>query len=185
MTKLFAPLRRRSIWIAFGIVLVLGAVVISLQAGSGALPTKLTHEALLAIGTAFFFAAAVAFLGNREPDYRAAALEDVDRPRRRQIRRAVMRGDLLVLATEERPTGRNFAQAYVVSTPRVISPIIALLVGFLFQAAAQVADFDGDWLGYAVVIEGVLILGLLIAVIPLHVKWLRNAERLSVQTVNQ
>lgn len=96
-----------------------------------------------------------------------------------------MRGDLLVLATEERPTGRDFAQAYVVSTPRVISPIIALLVGFLFQAAAQAADFDGDWLGYAVVIEGVLILGLLITVIPLHVKWLRNAERLSVQTVNQ
>ncbi|ROQ30875.1 hypothetical protein EDF46_3385 [Frondihabitans sp. PhB188] len=92
---------------------------------------------------------------------------------------------MLVLAEGDRTTGRDFARAYVASTPRVISPVIALLVGFLFQAAAQVADFDGDWLGYVVVVEAVLILGLLITLIPLHVKWLRNAERLSVQTVSQ
>ncbi|WP_148061258.1 hypothetical protein [Frondihabitans sp. PhB188] len=185
MSKLFAPLRRPSVWIAFVIVLVLGATAVFVKAGSGAPPTKLTSGALLAFGVAFYVAAAVAFLGNREPDYRPAALEGVDRPRRRQMQKAVRHGDLLVLAEGDRTTGRDFARAYVASTPRVISPVIALLVGFLFQAAAQVADFDGDWLGYVVVVEAVLILGLLITLIPLHVKWLRNAERLSVQTVSQ
>ncbi len=185
MITLFAPLRRRPIWIAFGIVLVLGAVVVSVEASSGATPTKLTSEALLSVGVAFFVAAVVAFLKNQEPDYRAAVMQGVDRPRRRQIRRAVMRGNLDLLAEEDRVMGRDFAQAYLASTPRALCPSIVLLVGFLFQAAAQVAEFDGGWFGYLILIEAVLILGMLIIAIPLNVRWLRNAERLATQTVRQ
>jgi hypothetical protein len=181
MRQLFAPLGRRAIWIAFAIVPLLGIIGVIVHFALNGTPGDFARNILLSFGIAFLIAGFVSYLTNQNGDYSSRPLQGVQRSRQRQIRRAVMCDRAGRLPVAERTLAHDFADAYVASTPSRVSSTILFLPGALCQSAAQLAHWQGDWWGWLLVTEFVLIALAMIVAIPLQVHWFRNARKLTEQ----
>jgi uncharacterized membrane protein YfcA len=180
MSALLAPLARRRIWVTFMVVAVAGSLVGVLA--RHATGVRVLSNVFVVLGLATLAAGLVAFSTQLEPDYRPAALEGLDRVQRTAVRHAVVAGDLSALGASERIVAADFADAYLASVPRTISPPLLLLTGGLFQSVAQLVRWEGDWLDWAIAAEVVVVAAALVVGVPRQVRWLANARRVAARS---
>ncbi|ARC58480.1 hypothetical protein AS850_15440 [Frondihabitans sp. 762G35] len=180
MRVLLAPLRRRRVWVTFVVIAVAGSLLVLLRHGSG---VRTISGLFVVLGLATLAGGFVAYTSNLEPDHRPAALEGLDQARRKGIRRAVVSGDLSVLDASDRIVAADFADAYVASVPRAMSPLLLIMAGGLLQGIAQLVRWDGSWIDWAFAAEIAVVVGALAFGVPRQVRWLANARRVAARGV--
>lgn len=177
MAELLVPLRDRRVLIVAVVValLVLGALVFLAppRVHEGA---RLVSAVFLSCALGCMAAAAVLFVriaGEPRPD---SVLAGLDPARRRDISRAVIRGDEVNLSEPDESHAIGFAQAYRSWLPAWTAPFLALMLGVLLEALGQLRTWDGGFVSIALVLEFVLVAAIF-ALVPLQLRRVARAKR--------